>query len=95
MRFDLLDAMQVLEKNFGEDGELLIYRQKDYLVVRIHTFFDDDLLSAQFEISDTCISDANVNVLNLSFSRAISQLNNEINKRRGGHECKDNLGEPR
>ena len=74
MRFDLLDAMEIMKENFGNDGEIEIQQNDVCVFVRLKLFKDKELYNYQFAISRQEIRDSMAPVFNFRFKRGIEEL---------------------
>ena len=80
MRFDLFDAIRHMQKEFGLDGEILVYPRMNGVAVRLRVLVGD-VLSYEFTVSNAeIISDSNVNVTNEKFKLAIRVLSEKIKR---------------
>ena len=80
MKFDLIDAMTTMKKNFGNDGEILVWQSDDKIFVRLCSLFNSGLLSYQFEIERAQIKRLNVNLFNYHFRSGIAELKYKMRK---------------
>lgn len=80
MRFDLFDAMTIMKKHFGNDGEILLIQNDNNICVRLITFISNKPLSYQFEIDRKQINDSMEKILNRRFKYGVETLKYEMNK---------------
>ena len=75
MKFDLFDAINIVNKEFGEDSEILIRKKGYFIIIRISVFLDDEFHHTQFIIRTIEIeSDEYVRIMNYKFNRSLKEL---------------------
>ena len=79
MKFDLLDALELVKKAIGANSELIV---SDYNGIGVKTtitvYIDGRYLSNSFIIQYSDMSDAYVNVMNLKFQTALMELQEKL-----------------
>ena len=74
MKFDLFDAIQIMRKHFGNDGEILIRSDNFGITTRLSVFRNGQFYNVSFSASYTELTDAYIDIMTKRFNSSLTQL---------------------
>ncbi len=74
MKFDLFDSLNIMEKHFDDNGEILLSQNNSIIQVRLRVFDKDIWHNAAFTIDKKEIYGSFDTLMNLKFYKAIQTL---------------------
>ena len=75
MKFDLFDAMKIMDSKFGSDGRILLSQELMGVKVRLSKFKEGEIFNYEFAVTrEEIASDVYVDILNDKFQSAVAAL---------------------
>ena len=79
MKFDIIDAMSIMNAHFGSRGEIITRQDKDFMYFRLSVFINGEFFHKEFTVSRLhLLDDSKVPLLNLQFRRSVHYLKRYI-----------------